>query len=765
MKRTFIYAMMSAIALAGAVGFTSCAEHEDVAEVNPGYNPETGEVPVKFTFNISTGNTSTTRMSEANVQATSANDFRGMDQTALLSFKQGSANDGKHVASAGPADKLYGLGSILGAGAIGPNSETKSRRILELTLPVGTNALMFWGKATKNETDDAHGKVEATLSQNLSETSFKLCKRVPDGTDATAGFNKAALANYKLLLAKILNTIVQTKYSGTSTYTPSSGIAQTREVTDLAWAAYGTEETDGVTKLKIKTTSADKDPSDDTNAAALCALGETLSKEFVVFNKIYDNEMRAGSGPAVKDMLSSLYSVINSVAEATPTNIEEAVAKNLAIQIRTNMYKALNSSGTGFLGINTIMNGDHLNYSLAMPTGNDDLSQFPKIFGIPEGGTILEYVVATNTYSYKAELPTYDMGGGSSTFNIDNYVYPPELCYFGNSPVRVSDSDADNIFPEGSTDWDTESSWSAWSTDQSVKSSTNSVAMKYNINYGTALLKTQVKYGAAELQDNKHNIVMEREDENTTETNQIIRSDGSASPFALTGILIGGQNLEVGWDYLTKGTGSFSAYVYDRDLSTAQQVIPIYDTSAPSTASNPVYTLVWDNYDSNPTGGKQHPIYIGLEFKNNSGKAFWGQNNLIPVNGTFYITGVLDPYQIPTGFKKPGTSDAPTQDEYNANEDWGISWPDNYALPPYYTAADETANPAHTEGSTIKKRRVFIQDYMTSATFVIGPTSLQKALVSVPDLRSAHLSVGLSVDLNWSTGLSFDNVVLGDTGN
>ena len=738
MKRTIIYAMMSAIALAGTVGVTSCAENEDLAEVNPGYDPETGEVPVKFMFNISTGNTSgTTRMSQGNVQATTTDDFRGMDQTALLSFKQ--ANDGKHVSTAVNADKLYGLGPILGVSAIGPNSDDKSRRILELTLPVGTNSLLFWGKATKDGSDAEQGKLEVNLSQNLSETSFKLCQRVPDGTDATAGFNKAALANYKNLIAAILNKIVQTKFSGTSTWT-----TQTRTVTDLKWAAYGTEGTGEGTILKIKTTSQDKDPSDPSNTASLCALGETLSKEFYVLNKFYENEMRAGSGPAVQKMLSSLYSVINSVAEANPTNIEEAVARDLATEIRTNMFKALNSSGEGFLGISTIMNASHLDLPLDMPYGNDDLSRFPEVFGIPEGGTILEYDVPTNTYKYKSPLPTYNMGGGNS-FDPDNYVYPPELCYFGNSPVRVADSDNDNIFPEGSSRWDDEDSWSAWSNEQSVQSSTNSVAMKYNINYGTALLKTQVKYGADVLQDNRHALMEARE--NANEANQTIDAKDS-QPFALTGILIGGQNYEVGWNYLTKGEGAFSAYVYDNSLSTTQKVIPKKGDGS----SNPVYTLVWDNYDANPTGGKQHPIYIGLEFKNNSGKDFWGQNNLIPKDGTFYITGVLDPYQIPSGFKKPGTEEAPTQDEYNANESWGISWPEKYALPPY-----------DSDGNTIQKRRVFIQDYMTEATFVIGESSLQKALVAVPDLRSAHLSVGLSVDLHWSEGLTFGNVVLGDT--
>ena len=149
---------------------------------------------------------------------------------------------------------------------------------------------------------------------------------------------------------------------------------------------------------------------------------------------------------------------------------------------------------------------------------------------------------------------------------------------------------------------------------------------------------------------------------------------------------------------------------------------------------NPNYTLVWANWNAGSKDKKQNVVYVALEFVNN-GAPFWGETNLIPTGGTFYISGKLDP-------------DA---DLSTADRSAGITWPTYYALPPYDT----------TDGSTIKERRVFIQDYMTEANFVIGEESLKKAMVTVPDLRSAQMSVGLSVDLKWSTGLNFNNVILG----
>ena len=51
--------------------------------------------------------------------------------------------------------------------------------------------------------------------------------------------------------------------------------------------------------------------------------------------------------------------------------------------------------------------------------------------------------------------------------------------------------------------------------------------------------------------------------------------------------------------------------------------------------------------------------------------------------------------------------------------------------------------------------RVFIQDFVTKAVFNIGETSLQKAYVSIPNLASTQMSLGLSVDLSWADGYEY----------
>ena len=757
MKKNYFYALLGAIALTGAVGFSSCSSTEDTADVNPGYNEKTGEVPVNFVFNVSLGNTPSTRMTEGAVQALSTSTFRGMDKTALMSFKL--AADGSHVyaSSSTPvlptAEKQFSLGSVLGYNAIGPDVD-KSRRILELAVPTGTNTLMFWGKASKTEgLDNEQGKIDFHEDTNLSAAYFSLTPKLPEGDKRTA------FDQYRYLIQAVLNKIMASSYTGTATYKTDS-----REVTNLKWSDYAEVVTvSDVKKLQKKTTNPG-------SSGTISELGEILGNAFVTFNTINDGELRAGSGPAVEKMLIDLYVVIDKVASATPTNIEEAVAKAVGNQVRLNLQSFLNSNKSyscwakiSVVKTNSGLTAGQMN-KLPSDNSSDDyieLQKFPSILDMPDGSTVLTCKITTDEtettkitevkYEYRQLIPTYNMGGTtivSDGFNIYDYMYPAELCYFGNSPVRVTagtHSSSNDIFPQGTANWDDDSKWldeggHSWVKSGKVLSSTRSVGMQENINYGTSLLKTTVRYGAATLKDNNKAL-------HPTENDNPITV--SANLFTLKGVLIGGQYQTMGWDYVAKSGSKENCMIYDNALTDGtgstvdQKTIPAYTTEGAK--SNPNYTLVWDNWNANSKGNKQNIVYVALEFVNN-GDPFWGEKNLIPTGGTFYISGKLDPDQgLSTDDRSAGISwPYPTKATSVANENY-------YALPPY-----------DASGNTIKERRVFIQDYMTEANFVIGESSLKKAMVTVPDLRSAEMSLGLSVDLKWSTGLSFESVVLGE---
>ena len=232
------------------------------------------------------------------------------------------------------------------------------------------------------------------------------------------------------------------------------------------------------------------------------------------------------------------------------------------------------------------------------------------------------------------------------------------------------------------------------------------------------------------LKDN--NKVIQQRDYGVTEEDKTITVTGTS--FKLVGIVIGDQWPKVGWNFLPKTTDTDEnyrkGYIYDNQI-TGNGVIPTTGTSTPN------YTLVFDNYQdmrvatpSDPYN-KQPKVYVALEFQNNSGVDFFGKDNLIAAGSNFYLIGELDPSSMT-----------------------GPALPAYHALPPYDAGC--TTN-------TIS--RVFIQDHMTTANFKIGEHSLKYAYLTVPDLRSSSVTLGLSVDLKWETGLVFDNIIVGGTGN
>ncbi|MBQ2482888.1 MAG: hypothetical protein II511_04140 [Bacteroidales bacterium] len=707
MKTVFKFALMG---FAASVLALSCSKSDTTPEgEDPVENGKAGAtVNANFVFNVSTGNTPATKMTSANAQATIFEAFRGIDNAQLFAYKLGTTNDGKHVATATTAAKTYGLGKILGAGELDPDGSPKSRRVIELALPVETNALMFWGKAIKSGTDDQQGKVTfAASNADISNHAFALVPRVESGSDKAT-----QMAHYQEIIATLINHAVQTTYhadlnSLTFDGQKNDGVDGRPGAIDLKWSDFVEVSSSGVITPK---TVAPLNPS-----LPMCSLGEILADAFKTFNTVYDNEARAGSGPSVTKMMTDLHAVIDKVAEATPVSWQEFVAKQVAIAIRLKISE-FTANGTSANAISTLKN----NAGLASYTDvSNEVADFPAVVpGLPMGAAQL-----TVTISQTAPVATWaytnDVHSGISgvTHNVYNYTYPAELCYFGNSAIRVSnDPHVTNDYPDGTDNWLDNSKWTAdWSAiGKHVLSTTRSVAMGQNINYGTSLLKTSVAFasGVTELEDN--NAAIQQARTGATEENN--KFEATAGQFTLTGILVGGQTKTVGWDYTSKD-GSFNYVVYDKDIVSA---------AVPTPANEETYTLVWDNYT---TGGTQNFVYVALEFTNATGKDFWGEVNLVRAGGTFYLIGKLDP------------TDASLA---------AITWPTDYALPPY-----------NADGSTIQEKRVFIQDYMTTANFVLNKTSLQHAYVTVPDLRSTQISLGLSVDLAWSTGLKFDNIVLG----
>ena len=790
MKKNFLYALIGAIALTGAVGLSSCTD-EEVAEVNPNYNPDTNEVVVDLALNISTDNTQKTRMTSAATQATTSDDFRGISYARLFALTQGT--DGKHLAAASTATKRYDLSQLVTSTQI---SSTNSRRVLEMSLPLRTNTLVFYGKATKPSTGETIGGVAYTAdevygsiaSNETNASTLDLDEMMITVNQRLASGKMTEYQKVEKLLSGILTCIMNTNLNNV-----------TADVTAISTAgnnAYGFDLTaDEIKNIKWSDYVRADGNSPFTPSHERYALEEQLEKIYTQVTTIRgDNgELRAASGEALIQTVTDIWSAVNKVRCAAPLCKEEAVAKKLASEINDEIKKyfggtipadgaAVSEVGFGE-NLSTIIsnfvsdpywpidedqaaNAAYVRSDYGLSTLSTDLSKFPVSYGLPRGASHVKFGVSITdggiekTYPifyYPTNFNTSAVGGVA--FTVEDYLFSPELCYFGNSSIRVSNtSHKTTEYPNGANDnapvaasgdtpatvggWNNESSWSSDWDKNYVTAASRSVAMKNDINYGTALLKTTIKLGATSLRDNNHAVQKsfnssitddrvggEDTGEYVNEPDNTITVDDNS--FELIGVIVGGQSRNVGWDYLPKKDGSDYEYGFVTD-----NVIPSAAKAVTTAGSGPNYTLLFDNYKAVAEGTSetaeqtaQEAVYIALEFRNNSGQDFYGNYNLIRKGGTFYLIGLLDPNAA--GLTNP-------------------VWPTYHALPPY-----------NADGTSRQIKRVFMQDYMTTANFTIGTGSLRYAYLTVPDLRSSSLTLGLSVDIKWETGLEFNNIILG----
>ena len=703
MKKKLLFAFVGAIALSGAVGISSCSSSDDAtADVSPFFDSETNSVKTQFVLNIAsdTKSSNSTRSGATTVQAGGEN-FRGIDNTLLFAFKTNGKGFVDATFAGAAAANRYDLGTVAAAGTLN-NDGSNSHRILELSMPTGTDAMLFYGKAIKTSTADDNevGKVTYSVSGSTATAfHFDLNTRV--------GGNAAKYEHAAQILAAIMTKIVNV----TGSYTVNT-------TTYPSWT--------GAASL----TSTWKDLNPTTQGRTLSPLEEILYKAFHALTTYGTNELRGGSSNAIHATVKDLYSVTIKVANATPTSPYEELAIHLAQQINTQITSYFTSSDTeaitGFKGVDGIKTamGDSwdANWNDVITT---ELSNFPVTnFNLPEGLAQLDYNSSTNKFSHKQEGKS--LLDKSTSTDPDAYMFPAELMYYCNSDIRTSSKEKTSSagYPNGVAKWDTNTNWDSDWSGTTVTSSTRATAMKKNVNYGVAMLKTtvQIKEGVEALEDNRAAL-------NSDETNK------SFAPaninFTWTGVIIGGQPASVDWQFLPPTTSTFDKLVYDNRVAGETS-----GTDVPKTvgsASAPNYTILFDNYTS---GSTQNKVRVALQFVNN-GDDFWGRDNLIRKGQTFYLVAELDP----TGKEIPAAN-----------------WDSYYQVPPL-----------NGSGVSTKTTRVFVQDYMTTANFKFfadntsakHTSSLQGAYVTIPDLRSSQLSFGLSVDLDWRPGLTFDDVELG----
>lgn len=739
--------------LLGAVAIVGCQREP----VNPDFHPDTNEVTAQLILNVSAGQG--TKMTAGNVQGDTQQTFLGIDNVKIVSFDSGRSAAPYYVSSSALAgNKVFTLGEVYGSGGItGENNDEKSNRILELNIPVGTDVMLFYGKAINKSPGKQTGWQDGHVDLEPSKTYFKLKSRMGDASNEGPYFKTAQL------MAFILNRIFGTTIDADS--------QKPTELPALSWATLGDQ---------YEKNAGIHDKAKVTPPVEIGGLGEILAAFYANMMYIPSTEYRAGSAVAVQNMINDLYSVLAQVQGASATDNKEINAQRLATAIKD---KADNYFTTGTGGTYVFKSRDAIKSKLVelsimtatefeteFGTGTDNPEDFPyKSFGVPEGAAQLTHPTLPNSTTLDLNKLAYKIPNrallNTSTvvdFSPTHYTYPAELTYYVHSPIRVTEEQNTankQIFPDGTTAWASDASWTGngWVKNGSVGTATRSVALVDNINYGVAMLKTEVKFkeNISVFHDNRAAISAQQggndQDRDILPGNLKLK---------LTGVLVGGQNKMMNWQFLKRGVdvnaatmpegitaaewsdkttlaydyNNFNYVVYDDDIAS---------NAVPTTAPN--YTLLYDNYDSSIADDKdQSPVNVALEFIN-EGDDFWGKDNLIRKGGKFYLLAELNP------------KSASTENGYSVAD--GITWPTDHQIPPLYGIDGEAVPSGKTAGQSKQIKRIFIQDYVTAVTFRLGEDSLKKAYVSVPDLRSSQFSLGLSVDIVWSTGYTFDILI------
>ena len=417
-------------------------------------------------------------------------------------------------------------------------------------------------------------------------------------------------------------------------------------------------------------------------------------------------DVRQGSSTAILNMVSDLFNAVIPIY----VNESDVNAKALAKAILEKIYSHFSVTRSGTDPDYTYSWGSA---TYKTTSGDPDgFTNFPESKNLPTGSAVIVYnsTDSPNEFSY---VNDGHMGTAAVSTAYNKFTYPSELTYYCNSGLWQSATGKNTTdYPTTSTDWITAASWSGWSNTP-VTAATRAVAMKDNITYGAAQLYSTIKLGEGVGSTTDGKLV----DNASTLTNGAVAdnvfdgTDGKTIVLKVHGILIGGQPAASMYDYLPLNNDA-SDVIYDKFSAAGTTVTEGGVTN---------YTLAMDNFTSAET---QNPVNVALEMTAN--KDFYGVSGKIKAGQKFYLIGSLDP-----------------------NES-GL------------TAVDWTTHKSFKSGDRGQGvDRVFIRDAKTIANFTLQKNTLKNAYSTIPDLRSTQMLFGISVDLAWKAGLTF-NVPIGN---
>lgn len=736
--------------IAMAMVMTSCIFDHQPDWVNPTYDGST--IKAELAINVPVGNSSQplSRMSAETVQDQSIlaeNRFRGLQDIVLIPYKATRNLGGDNLVVINAKNQVNGSSEMAAAPMSlsafsssnidnwyidngGSQLLGSSQVYSDVTIPIDTKHFLLYGRAMVSAAGDERDFINGVLQAGDGSNTFQnyLLSQTTDMSSARFSLKQVKahdmstqIADAQAYLLKILNNLLEVNVPAHVATAESA----------MGWEA---------TAWKNLTTAVVRDDHgvviSDVNQANVAALYLSL----IADGKSELQAATAGSANSIRLRLDALYRSALSYTrhlenDGTYTVYKrtDAGAGDLAPILSSTMAYAIMDAITAMVTPDAKAGKQLFQFSTdgltetfgwaPMVVGDTWLTNFPSYFHLPDGTYQLAYDAGhTDQFSYvNFQIGSTTPGSAQMLVDPSQVCYPAELIYLGNSGLRqrqgVNDTwrwpttleawnDADGVLVDGIQKeyWPTSAGW----YETAVNTQTTAIALKDQVQYAVASLKTRVKCAAQSLTDNRSVYDNVAGDQQVPVPNTGLR---------ITGLLIGNQPDEVDWNLMpTKKTngstyvdGDFSRIIYDRDVPV--NFYAPYTTSIETCVPN--FTLLLDNYnESNAVLANAVKVNVALELENNTGVGFYGvHGGFIPVGGKFYIIGKMDINGI-TDANRHGTD------------------------------------------------HVFQKDYMTEANFTI--TALKYAYNVIPDLRSAKLEFGLSVDIDWKSGAVFD-INVGET--
>lgn len=525
---------------------------------------ERGAVKTQFALSIPNQYAgSMTRMAADAVQANGTlSEFRGLSDIYIFPYATNHVVAGEARIQGTDAFSGYTAVSAGPANQLSPiatnglGASANDKWYTDITIPVATNAFLVYGRAPKAVDDVASG--------------FRYGKVVPSYGLTSVG--QTAADRIAFAHARITDSSIESR----------------AEATELAALLTAVARAQGYVSYSAIAETHFYDPAPNPMA-------ETYT-EFI--------KLRSGSSENIRLTLEKLYNVCRKIQMLKPDGVgSKTLTEAICEVIETRLTP-------------TAPVAPATEWTLAWQTD----PQFPAQYNVPDGVTSLRYeqVDGMPLFTYQTTAALY--GSNYAHLDAERLVYPVELYYMTNSPIRVSSAEqSDNV---GTNNWaDFIAARYTESYNKAVKLDTRSVAVVNELQYTVGRLDTYVKFATGTILDQKSNTVT-----------------FPVEGYPVTGLLIGGQK-DVDWAFMPTGTNVFT--VYDRDVLTTAKALQSADTYTQVS-----YTLLFQSAgvaDKNAavSSTNDEEVQVALELTN-TGAAFYGKDGaLIPAGGKFYLVGSL----------------------------------------------------------------------------------------------------------------------------